>query len=188
MIAMGGYIVAQPGLYRAEVRKLLPRRSAERVEMTARHIALSLKLWCIGQAIQMLLVGALTALAVWLIGLPSPLALGVIAGLAEFIPYVGPLIAAIPALLVATSQGWSLLAWTALAYVAIQQIEGNLLLPMIQRRLVAIPPAGMLFGILAVGAFFGLQGVVFAAPITVMVYAAIENQASGNAAGACVCQ
>ncbi|RXG90257.1 AI-2E family transporter [Bradyrhizobium vignae] len=188
MIGMGGYIVAQPALYRAEFRKLLPRRSAEWVEMTAGHIAASLKLWCIGQAIQMLLVGALTTLAVWLIGLPSPLALGVIAGLAEFIPYVGPLIAALPALLVATSQGWSLLAWTVVAYVAIQQIEGNLLLPVIQRRLVAIPPATMLFGILVVGAFFGLQGVVFAAPITVMVYATMENQARSKARGPCTCE
>lgn len=177
MIAMGGYVVAQPELYRTEVRRLLPMRSAARLEATANHVVGSLKMWSLGQAMQMLLVGALTTLAVWLIGLPSPLALGVIAGLAEFVPYAGPLIAAIPAVLVATSQGWSTLAWTLVAYVAIQQIEGNLLVPMIQRRLVAIPPAAMLFGILAVGAFFGLQGVVFAAPITVMVYAALENRA-----------
>lgn len=176
MTAMGAYVVAQPGLYLMQLRKLLPKICAERVERTAKHIVLSLKMWSVGQAVQMLLVGVLTAFAVWLIGLPSPLALGLIAGVAEIVPYVGPFIAAIPALLVAMAQGWSSLAWTLLAYI-IQQIEGNLLLPMIQRRLVAIPPAAMLFGILAVGSFFGLQGVVFAAPITVMVYAGLESQA-----------
>lgn len=184
MIAAAGYVAAQPGLYRAELRRLLPRTSAEQGEATARRIVRTLKLWCIGQALQMLLVGALTTFAVWLIGLPSPLALGVIAGVAELIPYIGPFIAAVPALLVATAQGWSTLGWTLLAYIAIQQIEGNLMLPIVQRRLVAIPPAIMLFGILAVGTLFGLQGVVFAAPITVMIYTAI-SQTYCKPSGAC---
>ncbi len=177
MIAMAAYIAAQPAVYRREVRKVLPRRSRKTVEATIQNIMQSLQLWSIGQAVQMLLVGLLTTLAVWLIGLPSPLALGLIAGLAEFIPYMGPFVAATPALLVATTQGFSPLTWTMLAYIAIQQIEGNVLLPIIQRRLVAIPPALMLFSILAVGSLFGLPGVIFAAPISVMIYAALETNA-----------
>lgn len=177
MIAMGAYMAAQPAVYRTEVRKLLPLRWANPLEAAAKHIIQSLQMWSIGQAIQMLLVGVLTTAAVWLIGLPSPLALGVIAALAEFVPYAGPFIAAVPALLVATAQGWSPLLWTALAYVAIQQIEGNVLLPIIQRRLIAIPPALILFSILAVSSFFGVAGVIFAAPISVMIYAALETSA-----------
>ena len=72
-------------------------------------------------------------LAVWLIGLPSPLALGVIAGLAEFVPYVAPIVAAVPALLVATTQGANAVLWTAIAYILIHQLEGNLIAPLIQR-------------------------------------------------------
>ena len=177
MIAMGAYIAAQPAVYRLELRNVVPRRSRRTVEATIQHIVQSLELWSVGQAVQMLIVSMLTTFAAWLIGLPSPLALGVIAGLAEFIPYLGPFIAAAPALLVATAQGGSPLVWTILAYIAIQQIEGNVLLPIIQRRLVAIPPAIMLFGILAVGSFFGLPGVVFAAPISVMIYAVFEGTA-----------
>jgi predicted PurR-regulated permease PerM len=177
MIAMGAYMATQPGVYRREVRKLLPRRWAKPLEAVTKHIIQSLQLWSIGQAIQMVLVGALTTAAVWLIGLPSPLALGVIAGLTEFIPYAGPFIAAVPALLVATAQGWSPLLWTVLAYLAIQQIEGNVLLPIIQRRLIAIPPAMILFSILAVSSFFGAAGVIFAAPISVMIYALLETMA-----------
>jgi predicted PurR-regulated permease PerM len=177
MIAMGAYMAAQPGVYRKEVRKLLPRRWASPLEAAAKHVVHSLQLWSIGQAIQMVLVGVLTTAAVWLIGLPSPLALGVIAALAEFIPYAGPFIAAVPALLVATAQGWSTLLWTLLAYIAIQQIEGNVLLPIIQRRLIAVPPAMILFSILAVSSLFGMAGVIFAAPISVMIYAALETMA-----------
>jgi predicted PurR-regulated permease PerM len=108
--------------------------------------------------------------------LPSPLALGVIAGFAEFIPYAGPFIASIPALLVASALGWSEMVWTAIAYIAIQQFEGNVLLPMVQRRLLSIPPALILLSILSVGTLFGLAGVLLAAPISVIIYAAAERR------------
>jgi predicted PurR-regulated permease PerM len=82
----------------------------------------------------MLLIGGLCTAAVWFIGLPSPLALGVIAGLAEFVPYLGPLIAAVPAILVASTQGLNAVLWTVVGYLVIHQIEGNLVVPLIQRH------------------------------------------------------
>jgi predicted PurR-regulated permease PerM len=88
----------------------------------------------IGRLIQMLLIGGLCTAAVWFIGLPSPLALGVIAGLAEFVPYLGPLIAAVPAILVASTQGLNAVLWTVVGYLVIHQIEGNLVVPLIQRH------------------------------------------------------
>jgi predicted PurR-regulated permease PerM len=107
--------------------------------------------------------------------LPSPLALGVIAGLAEFVPYVGPIVAAIPAILVATTQGPSAVLWTAIAYLMIHQIEGNLVAPLIQRQLIFIPPAVMLFAIITVLFVFGDFSVIFAGPIAVIIFVAVNK-------------
>ena len=98
----------------------------------------ALRLWLLGQLIEMVVIGALSMLAVWMIGVPSPLALGLIAGIGEFIPYVGPLLAAIPALLVALTKSPEATLWTAVAYLIIHQIEGNIVAPLIQRRMVSI--------------------------------------------------
>jgi hypothetical protein len=108
---------------------------------------------------------------VWLIGLPSPLALSVIAGVAEFVPYLGPILAAIPALLVATTQGIGPLLWTGFAYILIHQAKGNLIAPLIQRHMIFIPPAVMLLGIVTVLFVFGIA----AAALAVIIFVAIEK-------------
>jgi predicted PurR-regulated permease PerM len=123
----------------------------------------------------MCLIGVLSAAAVWLIGLPSPLALGAIAGLAEFIPYLGPVMASIPAILVAVTSGYDAALWTIVAYLVIHQIEGNVIVPMVQRRLVFIPPAVLLLSIVAVTEIYGAIGIIFAAPITVIAFVAIKK-------------
>src|SRR5262249_34356716 len=98
-IITGFYLAAQPELYRSGLSKLFPPQWRSNAHETIDDIANALQLWLLGQLLQMFVVGVLSTLAVWLIGLPSPLALGVIAGVAEFIPYVGPILAAIPAVL-----------------------------------------------------------------------------------------
>ena len=103
------------------------------------------------------------------------MALGLIAGVAEFVPYLGPVIAAIPALLVATTQGPSALAWTAVAYLLIHQVEGNVIAPLIQRRMIFIPPAVMLLGIVTILFVFGGVAMIFAAPMAVIIFVAVEK-------------
>ncbi len=124
---------------------------------------------------QMVTIGLLSTLAVWLIGLPSPWALGLIAAVAEFVPYLGPILAAIPALLVALTGGESQVIWTLAAYLAIHQVEGNLVVPLIQQRMISIPPALMLLGIAAIGALAGLIGFLMAAPIVVAVFVVVQK-------------
>jgi predicted PurR-regulated permease PerM len=117
----------------------------------------------------------LTTLAVWLVGLPAPWALGLIAALAEFIPYVGPILAAVPALLVALTKGQSEVIWTLAAYLLIHQVEGNLVVPLVQRRMIYIPPALMLLGIAAVGALLGIVGFIIGAPIVVALFVVVKK-------------
>ncbi|MFZ0607408.1 MAG: AI-2E family transporter, partial [Xanthobacteraceae bacterium] len=171
----GFYLAAQPDTYRNGLARLFPRQWRGNVDETIEDIGRALHLWLIGVLIQMALIGTLSTGAVWLIGLPSPLALGVIAGFAEFIPYLGPLIAAVPAVLVAVTKGDNAAFWTILAYLAIHQIEGNLIVPLIQRRMVYIPPAVMLLGLVTILFLFGGISVIFAGPIAVMVFIAIKK-------------
>lgn len=176
VIVIGGlYIAAQPRLYRSGLVQLFPPKWHANVNETLDDIGHALRLWLLGEIIQMVLIGALSTAAVWLIGLPSPLALGVIAGFAEFVPYLGPIIAAVPALLVATTQGGDAILWTALAYLFIHQIEGNVVVPLIQRHMIFIPPAVMLLGIVTILFLFGGLSVVFAGPIAVIIFVAIKK-------------
>ena len=134
----------------------------------------ALRLWLIGQLIQMVLIGAIATLFVWIIGVPSPAARGLIAGLGEFVPYIGPIVAAVPAILVVLTKSWQTALWTVTAYIAINQIEGHLMIPLIQRHLVFIPPAVILLGIVAITSLYGLAAAVFAAPIAVVIFISVK--------------
>jgi predicted PurR-regulated permease PerM len=174
VVISGAYLAAQPRLYRDGFIWLFPPRSHARAAEIIDGIGEALRLWLVGQLIEMILIGVLAALAVWFIGVPSPLALGLIAGVGEFVPYLGPLLAAIPAILVALTKSPEATLWTAVAYLIIHQIEGNLVAPLIQRRMVMIPPAVMLFGIVAITYLFGTVAIIFAAPIVVVIFAAVS--------------
>jgi predicted PurR-regulated permease PerM len=175
MIVTGIYFAAQPELYRAGIVKLFPSEFHAKVADTLDVVATALRFWLVGRLIQMVLIGLLSALAVWLIGLPSPFALGLIAGAAEFVPYLGPLIASIPAILVAVTQDPGAVIWTVVAYLLIHQLEGNVFVPLIQHRMVYIPPAVILLGIVTVSFMFGPIAIIFGAPITIMIVVALKK-------------
>ena len=174
MVISAVYLAAQPAHYREGLIWLFPPRAHAHAARIFDGIGEALRRWLIGQLIEMVLIGALSTLAVWIIGVPSPLALGLIAGVGEFIPYLGPLLAGIPALLVALTKSPEATLWTAVAYLIIHQIEGNLVAPLIQRRMVSIPPAVMLLGIVAITYLFGAVAIVFAAPIVVVIFAGMN--------------
>jgi predicted PurR-regulated permease PerM len=174
-VIAGFYFAAEPDVYRWGLGKFFPKRLRAEVYETTGDIAAALRLWLIGQLIEMLVIGIVSAFAVWQIGLQSPVALGVIAGMAEFIPYVGPIIASVPAVLVAATNGLDAVLWTVLAYLLIHQLEGEVLAPLIQRRMVYIPPAVMLLGIVTISSAFGVSAIIFAAPIVVILFVAINK-------------
>jgi predicted PurR-regulated permease PerM len=117
----------------------------------------------------------LTGGALWLIGLPSPLALGLIAAIGEFVPFLGPILAALPALIIAGSQSTEIFLWTLAAFVVIQQIESNLIAPIVQRETVSLPPALSLLSVLAFGVVFGPLGLILAVPLTVVAYVLVKK-------------
>lgn len=175
IVMSAAYLAAEPTVYRTGLVRLFGPAQEHWADDTIVAVAQALRYWLLGQFIEMALIGAMTTLAVWLIGLPSPLALGVIATLTEFVPYLGPILAAIPALLVAVTGGPDKVIWTLVAYILIHQIEGNLVMPQIQKRMVYIPPALMLIGIAGLGALAGILGFVFAAPMMVAIFVVVQK-------------
>ena len=169
------FIAANPKLYQRGLVKLIPRRGRALTGEALSETGRALKLWLIGQLVAMLLVGLLTWLGLWFIGLPAAMALALTAGLLEIIPYVGPVLAAIPGLLLALLQGPEMALWTLFVYLAVQQLEGVLITPIIQGKAVTLPPALTVFGVVAAGIMFGFVGLIFAAPLLVVAYVLVKK-------------
>jgi predicted PurR-regulated permease PerM len=176
LVVVGGlYIAAAPDTYYKGLLLLFPDSRRPLAEDTLDTSGNALRLWLVGQLAAMVLVGTLTTIGLLLIGIPAPLALGLLAGLAEFVPLVGPIAAAIPALLLAVGGGIETMLWTAGLYLFVQQVESNVITPLIQHRTVEIPPALTLFAVVAAGVAFGPIGVVLAAPLAVVGYVAVKK-------------
>ncbi len=169
------YLAAEPQLYRRGIAALFSAKMRPHVFSTIDLVEETLRLWLVGQLILMLLVGVLTFVGLWLIGLPNSFALGLIAGLTELVPYLGPFIGAIPALLVALTKGLGPALWTGGVYLGIHIFEGYLVAPLIERRFVTIPPALVLLGITVSSLLFGVAGLVLAAPLTVVTYILVRT-------------
>jgi predicted PurR-regulated permease PerM len=175
VVAGAVYLAAEPRLYRDGLAKLFPHRMRGELLETMTLIASALRLWFVGQLFSMVLVGVLAAAAFALIGLPIPLALGAIAGVTNFIPLAGPIIGAVPAVLFAFTLDLSAVAWTVGAIVVIQQVDGNIASPLIQKQAVALPPALLLFALVGLGIVFGWLGILLAAPLTVIGMVVVQK-------------
>lgn len=169
------YLAADPNVYRAGLVLLFPRAQHDRIQDAMNVTAAALRLWFLGQLVSMVLVGFASGFAFWLIGLPSPIGLGLIAGLTNFVPMIGPVVGALPALLLSFTQGGSAVIWTGLAILIIQQLEGNLITPMVQRRAVQVPPALILFAIAGFGLLFGWPGIILAVPLAVTCMVLVQK-------------
>ena len=169
------FIAAQPGLYKTGLLKLVPRAGRALAGDALDDSGRALKRWLLGQLVSMFIIGVLTWAGLRFIGLPAALALGVIAGAAEIVPYVGPIAAAIPGLLLASLQGPEAMLWTLFVYVAVQQVESIVIVPLIQRRSVSLPPALTIFGVVAAGLLFGFLGLIFAAPLLVVGFVMVKK-------------
>jgi predicted PurR-regulated permease PerM len=174
LILVGGiYLAAQPGLYRRGVLLLFPPSFRVEAERTFDLSARALRHWLLGQLAIMVIVGTLTGFGAWLIGLPSALALGIIAALLEFIPYLGPILTVIPAVLLGLTIGPEAALAAFALLILVQQLEGYVVTPLVQREAVTLPPALTLFALLAMGLLFGPLGLLFSAPLTVVAYVAV---------------
>ena len=175
VIFAGIYLATQPNFYRVGAIKLVPPARRKIAAEAMLESERALRLWLKGQAIAMVVVGLLTGLGLWALGMPSALTLGLLAGVLEFIPFAGPIIAAVPAILLALAVSPELALWVTLLYVAIQQFEGNLLTPLVQQYAVDLPGAVLLFSLIGFGTLFGTLGVILAAPLAVVTMVLVKR-------------
>jgi predicted PurR-regulated permease PerM len=174
LIVLAIYLAAEPEFYHRGIAFLFPKSIREKAVEAMDGMGTWLELWMLGQLCLMAIVGLGSYLALMLLGIRNPGALGFIAGLTEAVPYLGPFLGAVPALLVALTQGVIPALWTAGAYLVLHILEGYLVGPMLQRRFARIPPALILSGIFASQLIFGFGGMVLAAPLTVAIFAAAK--------------
>lgn len=163
------YLAARPEAYVNGMLKLLPQHARPRGRDVMRELAATLRLWLRGKIFSMVIIGILTTVGLMLLGVPLALTIGVIAGLLDFIPYVGPILAAIPAVLIALSQDPMQALYVILLFVLLQSIEGYLLLPLVERRTVSMLPGLSITMQVLFGLAFGLVGVALATPATAVL-------------------
>ena len=175
VVAGGVYLALDPPLYRQGFVKLVPPRLQVNVAATVDDCGDALQRWLVGQMAAMAMVGALTGLGLWLVGVPSALALGLIAGLLEFVPFVGPLLAAVPALLLASTVGLDTVLWAILVLVVVQQAEGNLIMPLVASKAASVLPVVGIFAVVALGLLLGPLGLLFGYPLAVCADIAVRR-------------
>lgn len=176
LIVVGGiFLASQPKFYKAGLVKLVPETKRALVGGAFSDSGQALRLWLKAQLLTMAIVGLLTGFGLWLVGMPSAVALALLAALLEFIPFAGPILAAVPAVLLALAIDPQLALWTVGVYVVIQQIEGYALSPLIQQWAVELPGAILIFSLIAFGTLFGAIGIIFAAPLTVVCYVLVKR-------------
>ena len=166
VFVLGIYLLASGPAIRRWLLELVPatrRRDAARVEQDARRVFGS---YVRGQLILGLIVGTLSAIAYFVLGVPYAVFLGVLAGILELVPMVGPIVAGAAAAFVALTEPFPLVLWVVLAAIAIQQIENNLLVPRITGQAVGLHPLAALLAVLIGVELAGLAGAIFAVPLT----------------------
>lgn len=164
------FFAADPAVYERGVLLMVPPRHRPAFEDALFDVASTLRLWLRAQLIQMTTMGVAVGIGLWIAGVPSAAALGLLAGLSEFIPYVGPTAAMLPALGLAATKGRTQIVGTLATYALVRLVQSNFITPYVTNRVVSIPPAVTLFVIIGIGYVFGLFGLFFSAALLVVIF------------------
>ena len=148
-----GFVALFPAGRRAEVRRVLG------------EVYDAVRRWLLGQLVAMTFIGLLSTLALTLLGIPFAVLLGLFSGLISFVPFVGAVVSVIPPVLLALASDPIVALWVIAAYTLIQQLESQIIQPVVMSRAVALHPAVVLFAILALGTLFGVVGFLLAVPL-----------------------
>ncbi len=171
LIFVSIFVASEPDLYHRGLMHLFPHRSRAKAGEVLTATATTLRRWLLMQLLAMLAIGVVTTAALLVLGVKGALALGIIAGLLEFIPYVGPILSAVPAVGMALVDGPDKALYVVIAYIVIQQLEGVVLQPLLMKEGLELPPVMTILGQALFSIVFGFLGLLLAVPLlaTVMV-------------------
>lgn len=168
-ILLALYLASEPRFYSAGLTRFFPFDRRKRVSEILAAIYETLRWWLIGKVGSMIFIGVLTWIGLSILGVPLALTLGLIAGLLSFIPNFGPILSAVPAILLAFIDSPVSALYVLGLYVGVQVIESNVVTPIIERETVELPPALTIVSQLALGTMIGGLGLVLATPLLAMV-------------------
>jgi len=169
VVFIGLYLAADPGLYVRGLLALVPPAQRERGREVLGALNETMWWWILGRLASMTIIGVLITLGLWLMGIPVPVALGILAAVLTFIPNLGPLLALIPPALLALRDGPMWAVAVIAFYLAVQAVESYVITPLIQQRAVSLPPVIIIASQLLLGFFTGILGLALATPLAAMV-------------------
>ncbi|QKZ15603.1 AI-2E family transporter [Spirosoma sp. KUDC1026] len=168
------FIAVSPDTYYQGVILLVPMSGRERAHEVMANLGDTLLSWLTGQVFSMTVVGVLTGIGLWILGIPLAGVLALMAALLSFIPNFGPVLALIPAALVALVNGPEQVLYVAALYAGVQAVESNLITPLVQQELIEMPPALILVAQVVIGTFAGAVGVIFATPVVAIIMVLVK--------------
>jgi predicted PurR-regulated permease PerM len=174
VIASGIFLAIDPQRHLRGVLLVVPERAKPAVEAFLQRSAAILHKWLVSRLIVMISIGVLSSLGLWALGIDGAFTLGLIGGLLTFIPLVGALMAAVPAILVAFAQSPLLAIYVGLMYWSVHFIEGTFITPFVQDAEVDLPPVLTMYSTVIFAALFGTSGIFLASPLALIAIVAIQ--------------
>jgi predicted PurR-regulated permease PerM len=159
------YVAAESQRYAAGLVLRVPPARRERAAEILHEAASAMWYWMLGRLFSMTVLGIIVALGLWLLGVPLPAALGFLAGIMIFVPYIGSILSAVPSGVIAASIDLTLAVYVLGLYIGVHIIEGYILVPVVQRRVVHVPPALILSPQVILAVLAGFLGLLFATPL-----------------------
>ncbi len=168
------YIAAEPDMYRRGLLALVPTRTRARIDAVLTAEARTLRKWLTTQLIAMIAVGVARTIALLFLHVKAAFALGVVAAIFGFVPTIGPLVSGVPAVAMAFLDSPQKALYVALAYWFIQFLDAHLLIPLMMKGNINLPPALTLFSQALMAMLFGVLGLVVAVPLLAAVMVAVR--------------
>ncbi len=172
---IGVYLGAQPDLYTRGLLHLVPPARRARAREVLEEISSTLRQWLLARFISMAIVGVFTTAGLWLLGVPLALTLGLLAALLQFIPNFGPILSAVPAVLLALVDSPRLALWVIVLYAGLQLVESYFITPLVQQRLASLPPVLVIVSQLLGGILFGFLGFALATPLLAVTMVLVKR-------------
>ncbi|MBN8809756.1 MULTISPECIES: AI-2E family transporter [unclassified Sphingomonas] len=184
IVVIGLFVALEPRIYERGLQWMVPRDARDSFALTISRMATTMRRLLAGRLFGMLFEGVVTAFFLWLAGVPMALLLGIITGVLAFIPNIGAFISGVMMISVGFSAGTETGIWAIIIYFGVQNFDGYVVIPMVARRTVDMPPALTLSSQILASTLFGVLGLALADPIVAMIKVALESEAERAARAA----
>ena len=182
-IILAGFLAADPGLYRSGALKLVPPARRQLLDRTMASVAYGLRRWFLAQFTSMAILGGSVGAGLFLIGIEFWLSLALITAILTFVPFLGPVVAGIPVVAIGFAEGVEIGVVVLVFYLVVQNLESTVVLPLIYQKAIRLAPAVTIAAQVLMGLWFGVAGLILAAPLTVIMQVLVTELYVGAVLG-----